>query len=78
MRAISPKEIPPLPEGTMMWSRSTKRAGGMYHAHLFGYTSCTKVRLERHHSEEVKSLNDMRYWGVCPKCYAIATKKVAT
>lgn len=73
MRAVNPPKFPPLPEGAMQWSRSTKRAGGMYHAHTMGMTACGRV-IERLHSAGANSLGDMNYWGVCPKCYAKATK----
>lgn len=71
-KAIAPKEFPPLPEGSNAWARSTRRVGGMYHAHVFGFTACNSVRLDRHHSEEARDLGDMQYWGVCPRCYAKA------
>jgi hypothetical protein len=75
MRAINPKEMPPLPDGANHWSRSTKRSGGMYHAHTIGFPVCgAKVVLERHHSKGADSVGDMRWWGVCPRCYAKAMK----
>ena len=69
-KAIAPKEIPELPEGMTSWARSTRRVGGMYHAHVIGFTACGSIRLDRHHSEEVLHVGDMQYWGVCPRCFA--------
>jgi hypothetical protein len=75
MRAINPKEIPPLPEFTNHWSRSTKRAGGMFHAHALGEPVCgAKFRLYRHDSKYGETLSDFQYWGVCPRCYRLAMK----
>ena len=73
MRAVNPKEMPPMPDGAKSWARSTKRADGMYHAHFYGFAVCGFV-LERNRSEEANTLGDMQYWGLCPRCYAKATK----
>jgi hypothetical protein len=73
-KAIAPTEMPPLPEGMIAWGRSTRRAGGMYHAHVIGFTACHSIRLDRFHSSEPRHLGDMKYWGVCPRCYAKAMK----
>lgn len=67
-RAIVPTEIPPLPEGTMTWTRSTRGRGGMFHAHCLGITACGSIILDRHHSEEARHIGDFQYWGVCPRC----------
>lgn len=72
-KAIAPQEMPKLPEGMTSWGRSTRRAGGMYHAHVIGMTACGSVHLDRFHSEEPRSLGDMQYWGVCPRCYKLAS-----
>jgi hypothetical protein len=69
-RAIVPAEMPALPEGMTGWARSTRRAGGMFHAHVIGETACGSLRLDRHQSEAANSLGDMQYWGVCPRCIA--------
>ena len=69
-KAIAPKEMPALPDGMTSWSRSTRRAGGMYHAHVIGFTACGTIRLDRFKSEEARDLGDMQYWGVCPRCMA--------
>ena len=74
-KAIAPKEFPPLPEGMNAWARSTRRAGGMFHAHVMGWTACANIRpLDRHQSEPASSLAEMQYWGVCPRCYAKAIR----
>lgn len=69
-RAIVPKTLPGLPEGAISWARSTRRAGGMYHAHALGFTACGSIILDRFHSEEARDLGDMVYWGLCPRCFA--------
>ena len=74
MKAVSPREMPPIPEGANGWRRST-RAGSMYHAHSLGYAVCKSIYMERHKSEDVKSVGDMQFWGVCPRCYAKAMAK---
>ena len=76
-QAIRPKEVPPLPEGTVAWARSTRRRGGMYHAHVIGVTACRSVYLDRFHSEEARGIGDLQYWGVCPRCYAKALRTAA-
>lgn len=69
-RAISPREVPGLPEGATGWRRSTRRAGGMYHAHdPLGRSICGTLQLDRHKSEEPRSLGDFQYWGACPRCH---------
>lgn len=67
-KCTAPKEIPALPEGMIAWARSTRRVGGMYHAHALGLTACNSLVLDRHQSEEPRSLGDFQYWGVCPRC----------
>lgn len=74
-KAIAPKEMPELPEGMVQWARSTRRVGGMFHAHVIGMTACGSIRLDRHYSEEARAVGDMQYWGVCPRCYAKAFKQ---
>lgn len=71
-RAVCPRELPALPEGTVAWARSTRRKGGMYHAHVLGVAACGTVLLDRHKSEQPNSLGDFQYWGVCPRCLAKA------
>jgi hypothetical protein len=69
MRAINLKEIPPVPEGAMGWRRSLRR-GSIYHAHSMGHPICgSSVYLDRNKSEELESLGDMHYWGVCSRCF---------
>lgn len=68
-KAIAPKEVPALPEDCVGWARSTRRPGGMYHAHVLGRTACGTVQLDRHQSEEPRGLGDFQYWGVCPTCF---------
>lgn len=76
--AIAPTELPGLPENAIGWARSTKRAGGMYHAHSLGFPVCSsKIVLDRLASEGMNSLGDAQYWGVCPKCYRLAIKSQA-
>lgn len=72
-KAIAPKEIPTLPNGMVQWARSTRRVGGMFHAHVIGQTACNSIHLDRFHSEEARDVGDMQYWGVCPRCYKKAT-----
>lgn len=67
-KAIAPATFPELPEGSIAWARSTKRAGGVYHAHSYGFTACGSVRLDRHDSSTANGLGDLQYWGVCPRC----------
>lgn len=69
-KAVVPTEFPELPEGMNSWARSTRRTGGMFHAHVLGFTACNSLRLGRHHSKPATGLADMEYWGVCPRCYA--------
>lgn len=69
-KAIVPTKMPKLPEGMVAWGRSTRRTGGMYHAHAIGMTACGSIRLDRFYSEQPRGLGDMQYWGVCPRCYA--------
>jgi hypothetical protein len=71
-KAIAPKEMPSLPEGATAWARSTRRAGGMFHAHVIGFSSCGKMRFDRFKSVAPNGLHDMQYWGVCPSCYKLA------
>lgn len=73
-RAIVPDTVPALPEGATGWRRSSKGGRGMYHAHALGATVCGRLRLDRHASESPRHLGDLRYWGVCPVCYARAPK----
>jgi len=71
-RAVAPKVRPDLPEGATGWARSTRRAGGVFHAHALGRTACGRLRLYKHHCDEASSLAEMQYWGVCPRCLAKA------
>ena len=73
-KSIAPKEMPTLPEGMTSWARSTKRAGGMFHAHSLGFTACDSIVLDRHFSETADNLSSMQYWGICPRCFAKANK----
>ena len=68
-KAIRPKEMPALPEGATGWARSTKRIGGMWHAHALGRAICGNLHIDRHECEEAPTLGNMQYWGVCPRCY---------
>lgn len=68
-RAVVPQTLPELPEGMTGWARSTRRKGGMFHAHVIGQTACGKLQLDRHESEPSKGLGDMQYWGICPTCF---------
>lgn len=70
-KAIAPKEMPNLPHEAIGWARSTRRSGGMYHAHALGFTSCRTIQLDRFASEEPRHVGDMQYWGVCPKCFKL-------
>lgn len=75
-KAIVPESFPlPLPAAQTGWARSTKRAGTMFHLHALGFAACRSIRLERHESSEPESLGDLRYFGVCPRCYRIAQKE---
>lgn len=75
MRAIAPKEIPPLPNGATAWARSLRR-GSVFHAHALGLPVCnSKVYLDRNRSEAPRDLADMQYWGVCPRCYRLAMRE---
>lgn len=73
-KAIAPKEMPKLPDGMVGWARSTRRVGGMFHAHVIGLSACRSIRLDRFKSKSPDGLHDMQYWGVCPKCYALSLK----
>lgn len=74
-KAISPKEFPELPEGATHWSRSTRRADSVFHAHVIGFPVCSaKLYLDRFMSKEAPSLGDMQYHGVCPRCFALSKK----
>jgi len=70
-RSIVPKSVPGLPEEGIVWLRSTRGHGGMYHVHTgLGGTACGSIRLDRYHSEPARHLGDFQYWGVCPRCLA--------
>lgn len=71
-KAIAPKEMPRLPDGAVAWARSTRRAGGMFHAHVIGFSSCGKMHFDRFKSVSPSGLHDMQYWGVCPQCYKLS------
>lgn len=74
-RAVVPTTYPPLPEGASYWSRSLKRDGSMFHAHTLGIPACgAKLRIDRHQSVVAKNLSHMRYYGVCPRCFKLASK----
>lgn len=78
MRAIAPNEMPPLPERAAAWSRSTKRAGGMFHARdPLGGALCGALMLDRHSSEDAANLGQMQYWGVCPRCIKLGGESPA-
>lgn len=70
-KAIVPETMPELPEDMNAWARSTKGRGGMFHAHVIGMTACRSIILDRHNSEEPRHLGDMKYWGVCPRCFKL-------
>lgn len=71
-RAIAPTETPKLPEDAIGWRRSTKRPGGMFHAHALGFPSCgARMVLDRHKSVGPEGVHDFQYWGVCPKCFKL-------
>lgn len=68
-RAVVPAEMPPVPDGFAGWSRSTKRAGGMFHLRdAIGGTACNSLRLERYTSESLDNVGQAAYWGLCPRC----------
>lgn len=73
-RAVVPTTYPPLPEGASYWSRSTRRVGSVFHAHAFGLTVCRSLLLSRHQSVDARNLGDMQYYGVCPRCFKLASK----
>lgn len=75
-RAVSPQEVPPVPENMTGWRRSTRR-GSIYHLHLMGEAACGRLHLDRHRSESTSRLGDMQYWGVCSRCLRIATREAA-
>lgn len=77
-KAVVPDEMPPLPEGFNAWARSTRRRGGMFHAHTLGMTACRSLLLERHSSEQATGIEVMQYWGVCPRCLAKAKARPRT
>jgi hypothetical protein len=46
-KAVVPIEFPALPTGAIAWSRSTKRHGSMFHAHLVtGDTVCRSMIID--------------------------------
>ncbi len=74
-RAVVPTTYPPLPEGASYWSRSLKRDGSMFHAHTLGVSVCgAKLRIDRTQSVDARNLGDMQYYGVCPRCFKLASK----
>lgn len=74
-KAIGPNEFPKLPEGASYWSRSTRRADSVFHAHTLGFPVCgARFRLDRNHSVLANGLGDMKYHGVCPRCFALSKK----
>lgn len=73
-RAIVPKEFPAHPDGMTGWAKSTKRVGGMYHAHAIGFTACRSIVLDRFRAHEHPDLADLKYWGVCPRCFSLSIK----
>lgn len=73
-KAVSPNEIPTLPDGAQAWGRSLRR-GSMFHAHILGSPVCNaRLYLDRNNSEAPKGLADMRYWGVCPNCFRLSLR----
>ena len=73
-KAVVPTEMPPIPEEYTRWRRSLRR-GSVYHLTDFiGLSACGSIAMERHKSEGPRQLGDMQFWGVCPRCFRIATK----
>lgn len=73
-RAIVPTEMPPIPDGFTRWRRSLRR-GSVYHLTTFlGTSACRSMNFERNKSEGPRQVGDMQFWGVCPRCFAKATK----
>jgi hypothetical protein len=71
-RAIVPAAVPELGEATS-WRRSTRRPGGVFHAHVaLGQVLCGGVLLDRNASAATDALGELQYWGVCPRCYGKA------
>lgn len=74
-RAVAPTTYPPLPEGASYWSRSLKRHGSMFHAHTLGVPVCgSKLRIDHHQALHARSLGDLQYFGVCPRCFKLSGK----
>jgi hypothetical protein len=68
-KAVVPSAMPGTPEGATGWARS-RRTGSMYHAHALGRAICgARVNLDRNESEAPRSIGDLQYWGVCPRCF---------
>lgn len=75
-RAIAPTAVPELPDRAIGWARSTRRADSMFHAHAIGFPVCgARLYLDRFNCEETSELGKMRYHGICPRCYNLATKE---
>ena len=78
MKAIAPTTVPPLPDGANDWRRSA-RVGSMYHAQAYGRAVCGSHALQnRHKTETFKTIGDLQFWGVCPRCYAKALTRSPT
>jgi hypothetical protein len=73
-KAITPATLPALPSGATGWARSTRRAGGIFHAHKLGQALCGALYIDRHQSEMPKGQGDLKYFGVCPRCYSKASQ----
>jgi hypothetical protein len=70
-KAVVPIEFPALPTGAIAWSRSTKRHGSMFHAHLVtGDTVCRSMIIDFYNSKKATELHEFKYWGACPRCLA--------
>lgn len=60
----------------MEWRRSSRK-GSVFHAHVLGFTACRAIRFDRHKSQPLEAPGDVKYWGVCPRCYRMALKAMA-
>lgn len=72
MRAINPAAVPDLPEDALSWVRSTRRKNSMFHAHAFGHPTCgASIYFDRFNCTESDDLNELKYYGVCPRCFKL-------
>lgn len=72
-KAISPQEMPPIPEEFTRWRRSLRQGSVFHLTDYVGIAACRAMALDRHKSEGPRHLGDMQYWGVCPRCYRKAS-----